>query len=288
VVQVIAFVIGLPLACVTIGGVLWVVNRYHDRPWIVALAAIVPIALMFAGSAGFILLVVARRKARLDAAFVPLGLAGDVYQTLFRQYHGTLQGRQVAAYFFRGPVLQIEVETPLQTRTGITRREHADTRVFAGLLGRKPLPLEDQALGELMVFGLDETWTRRLLAQPTVAARLERLTALEGMFTRQQLVLRPGAWTLLLSGSRRLFGIELPPDQVSAWLEDLVALVAVSERVPEPDVTDDLTALESFGQKTRRRGKYLTLWVALGTLAFFVLVTFVVSVVIFLLFRQGG
>ena len=286
VIQVIAWVIGIPIACLMIGAIVWVVNTFYDNPLVIALAVAIPLILISGGSIGVLLFAVLRRKAQLDAVFDPLGFTGDVYQTFFRQYHGALQGRRVDVYFFRGPVLQIEVETSLATRLGVTRREHADTRFLGNLTNHTPLALEDSALTELMVYAPDEAWARRVLAGQGALGALMRLTALDGMFSRQQVLLRPGTWQLLCSGSRRLFGIELATEQVGRWLDDMLALTRSAEGQPAPQITDELTSLETFVQGSRQKTKYLALWAALGTIGFFAIVSIVVAVIVIAM--RGG
>jgi hypothetical protein len=61
-----------------------------------------------------------RRRARwLDTVFSPLGLTGTSYLWNGRQYHGLVQGRQVDAYFYRGPNLDIYLASTTRTRLGI-------------------------------------------------------------------------------------------------------------------------------------------------------------------------
>ena len=120
VIRMIAVAIGLPLGCLLVGAILLIVNAFHDRPWIIAIITGGLLALVFGGSSLFVLISVLRRKAQMDAVFVPLGLAGDAYQTYFRQYHGQAAGRTVSVYFYRGPFLEIELPTSLQTRLGVT------------------------------------------------------------------------------------------------------------------------------------------------------------------------
>jgi len=278
VVQVIAWVIGLPLGCLIVGGNLWAVNTFYDRPLIIGLVLAVSLIIIFGGSIGVILVSVIRRKAQFDAVFEALGLGGEVYQTFFRQYHGTVQGRSVAVYFYRGPVLEIEV--------GVTRQAHADTRFLSGLMQHTPLVLDDPAVAELMVYAPEEVWTRELLARPHVVDALLRLTALTGIFTRQQVILSPGTWKLMCSGSRRLFGIELSVDQVRGWLDDLFTIADAAESGPSPRVVAELTSVERFARQSRRKTKYLALWAALGTVVFFIIVSVIVAVIVFVLSRK--
>ena len=51
----------------------------------------------------------ANRARALDAAFTPLGLGGKMFLLNGRQYHGTHGERQVDAYFYRGPALDLSL-----------------------------------------------------------------------------------------------------------------------------------------------------------------------------------
>jgi hypothetical protein len=243
---------------------------------------------MLVGGVIFPVGVVLWRKAGLDGLFVPLGLTGKAYQTQFRQYHGEVQGRQVDVYFHRGPVLEIEVNTTIQTRLGVTDRQ-SDTRFFASLMGRQPLVFDDPSLDNLTVFAADETWARSLLAFPEAVELLRRLTSLgSSIFTRQQVVLRPGTFALMLSGNRRLFKLDLSPQQVQAWLDDLLNLVQTTERLPTPQVTAELTSAEQSILKLRQRNPYLALWVGLGFALFFLIATVVITAAVFLFASLRG
>lgn len=281
VIRVIAMVIGLPLACICVLVPLLLLAR-DFQPWTLAVTVVLWLIPVFVGGAIFPVGVVLWRKARLDELFVPLGLIGKVYQTRFRQYHGQVQGRQVDVYFHRGPVIEIEVDTALQTRLGVTNRQ-SDTRFFAGLMGRQPLTFDDPALSDLTVFGADEAWAQSLLAIPDAVELLRRLTALDSsVFTRQQVILRPGTFELMLSGNRRMFGLDISPQQARAWLDDLLQLVHTAERLPAPQVTAELTSAEQSVRKLRQRNPYLELWVGLGFVLFFLIAAVLIAAAVFL------
>ena len=287
VIRMIAAAIGLPLGCLLVGAILLVVNTFYDRPWIIVVITGGLLTLVFGGSFLFVLVSVLRRKAQLDAIFVPHGLAGDAYQTFFRQYHGELAGHEVSVFFFRGPFLEIVIPTQLRTRLGVTSNVHSDTRTFAGIAGQTPLVLDDPSLAGLQIFAADGAWARSVLARAGVAEALGRLVALRGSFTRQQVLLSPGQLKLICSGSRRLFGIDLTTEQVEAWLTDLITVLRAVEGAEGPVETLEPTSLERLARESRGRSKYLALWVGLGTLAFFAVLAVVIFAVVFALSGAG-
>ncbi len=286
-IRLIAIVIGLPLGCALVAGLLVLANTFASSPWVLAVATGAVVLLLGAGTAAAVAIPIYLRAQRLDAVFTPLGLEGGAYQSFFRQYHGTVQERQVDVYLYRGPVLEVEVGTPLQTRLGVTG-PHADTRFLAGLIHREPLSLPDAALNDLTIFGADEGWARSLLDNAHAVELLRRLIAPQGSWTRQQVILRPGAWKLMFSGSTRVFGFDLAPDQAQQLLDDLLRLVRIAERLPAPQVTAELTSSEQLAQKLRRQNPYLALWIGLATLVGLLVVGGAITALVLLLDRFVG
>ncbi|MDA3935447.1 MAG: hypothetical protein PF636_01090, partial [Actinomycetota bacterium] len=119
VIRVVAVAIGVPLGLCGVVSTLLLVTTYDFQPWVLLVTAVLWLAPLF--TAGAFLVGSARWRAKkLDALFVPLGLEGEAYMSLFRQYHGAVHGRRTDVYLWRGPYLQIEIATALQTRLGIT------------------------------------------------------------------------------------------------------------------------------------------------------------------------
>jgi hypothetical protein len=257
-IQLIAVLIVVPLFCVLILVPLYLVNQGNTSIWVLIIPAGLFLLILWGGGAGAIFFVIHRRTRHLDALFTPLGLAGKLYQMFFRQYHGTVKGREVGAYFYRGPSVELDVSTSLQTRLGVSER-HGDTMALARLFGRESLSLTDPALSDLAIFGHDEAWTRNLLAQPEVPDLLRRLITFEGPFTRRHVLLRPGWLRLHLYGSRNLldFSFDITPEQAQQWLHDLSTLARIVEGLPAPQVTAEESSAERLAQSIRNRNPYL-------------------------------
>ena len=141
------------------------------------------------------------RNARIDTIFGTLGLAGFPYALQYRRYDGTYGGRRLQAFFSRGPRVALEADVAVATRLGITAGS-GDTKLLAGLAGEKPIRFAIPTFDGLDVYGKEEAWVRRFLAEPGVPALLVRLLRFTGPFARRQLVLRPGRSTSR-SNSRR-------------------------------------------------------------------------------------
>lgn len=192
-----------------------------------------------------VFLVIRRRSSGLDKAFSPLGLTGSAYILTGRQYHGTYRERAVDVTYTRGPSLSIYVSTALMTRMNVGERDRAG-RAIAGMLNRQPLTLQDPALSGLVVYALDETWTEELMTQPEAAALLKRLVMMETDFVLQQVHLQPEAFYLKLYRMKKFlaFSIDLDPEQVQAWVDDLIALAELAEAQEPPQQTVEASAIE--------------------------------------------
>lgn len=287
VISLVSIVIGLPLGLCGVMSTLLLVTTFDFQPWTLVVAALMWIG-PFGIAAALFVASVRRRTRKLDALFVPLGLEGTAYMSYFRQYHGTVYGRQIAAFLWRGPVLQIEIGTALGTRLGITEHQ-SDTDFFAGIFGKQSLALAAPELSSLRVYAADEVWARALLADPLAADALRRLTRLgSSVFTRQQVILRPGALFLMLTGNKRLFGIDITAEQAKLWVDDLMRVLQVAETLPAPSVVTDLSAAEQLALKMRNRNPYSEIWLGLGILGFFIVISIIVFAGVFLFTGLAG
>ena len=144
--------------------------------------------------------------------------------------------------------MELHLATPLQTRFGVAE-VGSTTPALARLFGRQPLDLDDPDLSELRVYAIDEGWARSLLSNPDARILMRRLlSAGESWALVRQLVLGPGSLRLRLYYSKRLFKHEITPEEAERWLDDLLALTRIAERLPAPMVTAD----ESVGERLAR------------------------------------
>jgi hypothetical protein len=282
VIRLISIAIILPLAFCLLCLPIWAFSQFDMNPWLMFFSAAIFLVLIFGGMGIYIGYVLYKRKQMLDTIFSPLGLQGKPYLTLFRQYHGNWAGREVDVYLSRGPRLEIEINTILKTRLGVTALQ-SDTRFISELANRNPLSTENPALNKLLIYAHDETWARQLVADPQVATLLQRMTALTGTFTRQQIVLRPGAFQLLLTGNTQILTFNLEPAQTHQLIEDLLKLTEIAERLPSPIETNVLSSLEKSAIKLRRQNPYMTLWIGLGIFALIIIGAACIATIIVLL-----
>ncbi len=240
-----------------------------DRELVAAVGLIVVVAglvgVTLVGAAALIIW----RARTLDAALAGVGLAGRMLSLNGRQYHGNVSGRQVDAYFGRGPTLDVYVGTRLLTRLTVGRRDRVG-QALAGLVNRTPLALDDVQLESLAIYPHDAAWTLQLLNDARVRDRLLRLTDDHapgaGRFEIRQLVLQPEA---LLFRLHRVSTRGVTAEAVQSWLTDLAALLRLMEDAPPPTVTDQANAFERTFRSNRAgltARTLIVLLIALGVL----------------------
>jgi hypothetical protein len=182
-----------------------------------------------------------------------------------RQYHGLVGGRQVDAYFYRGPTLDLYLGANVKTRLGVGAKSGAG-RVVAGVLKRQPLAVADPDLQRLALFAHDDAWAGALLADPTARAALLRLTRDEGGYEIRQLSFQPEAVFLGLyhTDLRRITA-----ESLRQWVDDLNALARAAEALPPPAEILAATTLERTTRSNRNLLNTRVIAVTCG--AFFVL-----------------
>ncbi len=225
--------------------------RGVDRDLFVMAAFLLTMLGCVAAAVVFAVALVVRRARHLDAAFAPLGVAAQQYLTNGRQYHGIFGGRQLDAYFYRGPVFELYLGTPLQTRLGLAPQGGLG-RAMANMVGRQPIALAQPVWEGVSAYALDEPWSRALLSDTRARASLLRLIDEDApgaaRFESRQVILQPEAWLLRLHHTR----VEnITPAHVRAWLDDLRALAEAAEALPAPQATAAPTALERNSRANR-------------------------------------
>lgn len=246
-----AMVVILPLACLCLGVPLYVVQNGNYDSDVEFLILLVPILgfglLVIGGSLGLAVFIIMRRARELDAAFTPLGLAGRLYLTNGRQYHGTFSGRPVDAYFYRGPTLDLYLGTPLKTRLSLGAKDRVG-QAIAGWFNYQPVTLPEAELNHLSLYALDEAWARGLLSDPNVKAAILRLTAEATDLELRQVHFQPEALLLRLYHTDTKL---ITADHLRQWLGDLQALARAAEAIPPPKQTAEASALERNTRSNR-------------------------------------
>jgi hypothetical protein len=235
VIYVISAAIVIPLICVLIFVPLAIASRTDDTAsalLIMVIPATCFLLIIFGGGAGMLFFVLRRRARQYDALFAPLGLTGKMYMISGRQYQGTAQGHQVDIRLYRGPALDIRVDTTTQARLSIANSD-AVSLTLARTFGREPLELSDPELSGLTFFAHDEIWAISLLTKPEVKALLPQLILSESSFLMRQIHLEPGRLRLFLYRNKGLFKFTITPEQTEQWLNGLLSLARIAESLPD-------------------------------------------------------
>jgi len=220
-----------------------------------------------------------RRLRLLDSLFTPLGISGKAYLLTGRQYHGRLSGRQVDAYFSRGPSLDIYMSSALNTHMGIGLKGRI-TQSASGSLNGVALASHDPDLDHLSIFSLDKGWGRQLLDDPRSREIILRLTARQPGFEFRNLLLQPEAIHFQLAHVNK---DNLVPEIVQGWFYDLLELAQGAESLPPPEVSATASVIE---QKTRlSRGDFTlpAVGITCAALAMFLLIFVIGLVLVFTL-----
>jgi hypothetical protein len=225
-----------------------------------------------------------RRAQRFDAAFTPYGLTGRGYMTVGRQYHGVYQGRELHVYFYRGPVLDIYLGTPLKTRLALGTRTMLGSAA-SGLVQQNQLTLSDPAYHHLLASAVDARWAQELLALPEAKDVILRLAAAPGYLEMDNLFLQPGAFLLRLY---RIPESRITPENLQQWLRDLYTLARAAESLPPPQVTAEPTANEGVLRTDRDAFNRKVYAITLGAFALLTLCTLAITALIVWLAMQGN
>ena len=234
IITLISAAIAIPLICALIFVPLAIASRTDDTTsalLIMVIPATCFFLILFGGGLGALFFVLRRRANQYDALFTPLGLEGKMYMLSGRQYQGTVGGRQVDVRLYRGPALDMRVDTTAQARISIANSDTVSL-TLARTFGREPLELSDPDLDGIAVFAHDEVWAISLLTNPEVKALLPQMILGESSFLMRQIHLEPGKLRLFLYRNKGLFKFTITPEQAEMWLNGLLSLARIAETLP--------------------------------------------------------
>jgi hypothetical protein len=260
IIQVAVALLVVPLACVCIFIPLYIVQNNHFDNTTTALILSVSgggfLALLLGGTAGVAWWITHRRAQQLDAAFVPLGLAGRMHLASGRQYHGQVRGRTVDVYFSRGPTLDVYLGTTVKTRVSLGQQDRVG-RALAQMFKREPFTPFDTELAAYTIYGVDEVWTQAVFTQPAVKGAVQRLLEPLGAYEMRQLHLQPEAVWLQLHYTALA---HITPENARQWLADMQILAETAEAERPP-----ANPVEASGLERRNRShRDAYIWPAVG------------------------
>jgi len=226
---------------------------------------------------------VRQRAGKLDSVFTPLGLTGKMYLQNGRQYHGTVRGRQVDVYLYRGPTLQIYLAAPLGTRVGISRKGIIQ-KIAADKLEKEILNLGDPGFDHLGIYPLDHRWTRELLTDPRASEIILRLTDEQSAVEIRTLMIQPNALLLQL-GHTQIKNIT--PENVRSWMDDLWELARIAGGLRPPTKTAQESEMEHTTRTERSKYTWPIIGITCGVFALMAACMVGVAAIFVLLEKSG-
>jgi hypothetical protein len=224
-----------------------------------------------------------RRAAQLDTAFIPLGLTGKAYLWNGRQYHGEINGRQVDAYFYRGPSLDIYLASPLNTRLGIGLKGRL-SQIASSKINRPELVTNDPELAHLGVYPLDDRWGRDLLEESDSKTLILRLTTSKSSFEFRNLLFQPEAIQLQI---HFIDFRTITAENLRIWVNDLFDLAGIAESLPAPSVTAVASPTERKTRLNRSDFALPIMRITCGIFAFFTVILIIITLLFFNLASSG-
>lgn len=183
---------------------------------------------------------------QLDPAFEALGLEArsSGLGMSGREYHGTVEGRELHVYYYRrytrsmgslatyqGSVLDIHVYTPtLKTRVGISLRNQIGQAINR-VIQSKEVEIADPDYADVMAYAKDESWTSGFLENEEAKTRILHLINEPSPAGLGQVIIFPEMLNVKLL---RLPEDQLTPDVARQWIEDAIALAEIAEDQPAP------------------------------------------------------
>jgi hypothetical protein len=258
-----------------------ITERQRIYLWVggLLLLLFVMIALIFIWSSRTI----QRRATLLDETFGLLGLTGRAYLWNGRQYHGSLNGRQVDVYFYRGPSLAIYIASPLHTRLGIGLKGRF-SQLASRVINRPELVSSDPELAHLGIYPLDQRWGMDLLANTQAKAAILRLTSAGSDFEIRNLLFQPEALQFQI---HRINSRTITAENLRIWVNDLFDLVEIAESLPAPTVTALASAMERTTRLNRSRFALPILGITCGILGFFAAIIIIIIILFINLAKVG-
>jgi hypothetical protein len=151
-------------------------------------------------------------------------------------------------------------------------------------LNRPELISNDPDLAQISVYPLDERWSRELLDNPLARAIILRLTAAQPGFEFRNLLFQPEAIQFQV---HHVNPGTITPENLRAWVYDLLDLIRIAESLPAPSVTATASSMERKARLSRSDFTLPIIGITCGVIGLF---TAILMIGLFLLiyFERGG
>ena len=242
----------LVVGCVTIGGcasLVLPVPASSDRGMLFMFMLILSMSVAIALALSGVGLLLWKRSSHTDAAFVPHGLRGSAYVQGGRQYHGAVNGREVAAFVsYHGPRFELEVVSSMATRLAIGT-SNALGKVIQNAFQLQTIDLSyDPAFQGMVASGSDDAWIRWLLQQPQPRELLATLARQATASEMRVVMVAPGKVGIAVN----FIDVDVvTPAQVQSWIQQLIQLTALLESMPQPHQRLEPSSLERMAHSIK-------------------------------------
>ncbi len=188
------------------------------------------------------LLVINSRARRVDEIFVPLGFTGSRYMIQGRQYHKNNSGRPVHIYFFRGPTLEVRIDSNVNTAFQVFKKSSIPAS-FARSFQKIPYQSDNPVLESLAFYPADSQWLPGFLEGHSAVQAIHDLMydgADWAIFRRLELL--PGELLLNLYQSKEWNSYPLDQSEVKNWIKQLNILADELQVANLPVAEGNLTS----------------------------------------------
>jgi hypothetical protein len=227
---------------------------------------------------------VERRGRRLDDIFASMGLRGRRYLLTSRQFHGSVQEREVDAYISKGPLVEIYVTSDLKTRAcvGIMGGKFIGALREATRHKMRELTLQAPHWSGYQAYTLDEPWSKALSEHERAREIIQDLLSEGGPRSMRWVHFAPGA---IVFRSHRVSGLLMDEANVGRWIRGLIELASIAEGLAEPSTVIEATSFES--QARTNRDPIVRLVIALTWGCFGLLLLALVPMIWFFVWKSG-
>lgn len=216
--------------------------------------------------------VIFRRNRALDRTFARFG-PGRALAPVARAWASTVDGRELNAWFSKGPMIELYLSCAPRTNGGIGS-DGTLARMAAGVSGREPISLPS---GRVAI-GADAAWMRRFTDDGAVRDALAVLLD-DAPTGRPTVSIQADAVKYM---ARYIDLAELDADRVDALVHALGVLAAAADRLPTPAEPVEATGLLAR-MRTQRGSLGLFLGVVFGAVALLLGLSVVVGTMVVVL-----
>ena len=229
---------------------------------VLLLGLAVVLLLLFLGLPTIVYIWQIRSRAKiLDAIFLPSGLKGELYLIVGRHYWGTVNGREIDIYIYRGPSMEIHISAQTNTRLLVMPNKTLPVKI-SGIFNKQPMQFSNPDYEKYSLYPDDENWAKQLVHQKDTLSIFESLIYEHANWAIfRHLEIQADRIMLYFHRSKNLFTNLKDFSAAGAWLESLHKLADLVETLSAPSyITQPILA---YSRANRRNTNKIQLYVIL-------------------------